>query len=453
MEEIQLEITVELLSSLIANKQIKRLREIFSEYNIVDLAELVSQLSANEVLYVIKILNREITADLFSYLESDQQELLIETMSAPEINKILENMFADDITDIVGEMPPNITKKLLSSVSAQQRKEINWLLSYQEFSAGSLMSLDYVELSAGDDVTSALNKIKHQEKLAETISTCFVVDNNDLLLGTIDIKTVLFAPENAIIEELMETDFAVVTTHDDQEAVAKTIRKYDITVVPVVDEGHHMVGIITVDDIVDIIEEEATEDFHRMAAVQPLEGSYLETSSFEMFKSRITWLLVLMVSSTVSGTIMIMNGGTLQHLPTLATFIPMLMDTSGNAGSQASAMVIRGIVVDDLTIKDFFKVFFKELQVSIICGVILGLVNMARIMLFSPAVGWVMAGMVSFTVFMAVVIAKLVGGLLPLLALVIRQDPASMAAPIITTISDALSLTVYFSLATWLLLR
>lgn len=445
------EMTKELLEQLIHQKSVRQIREIFEEYNIVDLAELVGELSLEDTIFIFKILKNTVSGDLFSYLESEKQQALLDALTGPQIKEILDNLFSDDIVDFMEEMPSTIVKKVLSSVEASQREEINTLLSYGANTAGSIMNTDYVELAEEDSVELAMRKIKAQGKIAETINYCFITNEHDVLVGCVSLRDILFAPENSKIGDVMTSDVISAKTRDSQEDVIHSIQKYDITIVPVVDDNNRLVGVVTVDDVMDAIESEATEDIHKMGGITPIEGSYLKTSVFEMSKSRFLWLMVLMVSYAISSLIITKNDYVLAAVPSLITFMPMLMDTAGNAGSQSSAMVIRAITVEDLSMKDFFKVLWKELGVALICGAILFIVNTIRIVFFVPNVGWDIGITVSLTVFMVVVVAKLVGGFLPLFALFIKQDPAAMASPLITTAVDALSLVVYFSLARVLL--
>ncbi len=439
--------TTQELSQLLQNRQFRILREIFEEYNVVDLAALVDRMPVDEITALFKILPKDKGAELLSYLDPDILEELTNNFTAAQIGGLLEHLFIDDLSDILSELPDELVKKVLSSATPEQRSDINALLSYKENSCGSIMSIDVVTLNLGDSVKEAMATIKKQGKMAETINWCYVVDPKGKLIGYVSLKDILFAKDDAMIEELIDYDVPQVKTEDDQEKAAKLISKYDITAIPVTDLEGILLGIITVDDVLDVVTEEATEDIQKMAAIIPLEDSYVETGIFPMFKSRITWLLVLMISATFTGSIINANNQLLVHITSLAIFIPMLMDTAGNAGSQSSTMVIRGIVVDDMGVKDFVKILWKELRVSFLAGGVLFAVNTLRIGLFMPEVGWTLALVVSATVFIVITLANLVGGLLPLLALAMKQDPAAMASPLITTVIDAVSLTVYFMIA------
>lgn len=444
------EITYEMILDVLNKKDYKMLREYFEEYNIVDLAEIVNEIPVDSILVMMKVLKKKSSADLFTYLASDVQEELIKTLTSPQIRELLDNLMDDDMVDFIEEMPSNVAKLVLSAASDQTRQDINFLLSFKENTAGSILTTEYVELNEADTVEQAIDKIKAQGKVAETINHCYVVSSQRQLVGEIALKEVLFEEGDTKIIDLVDEDVIYVKTDDDQEEVVRTIQKYDITVVPVVNDDHCLVGIITVDDILDVMQEEVTEDIHKMNAVAPLDGSYMESGVWEIVKSRLPWLLILMVSATFTGGIIAGFEDALAIYPTLTSFIPMLMGSGGNAGSQSSTMVIRGISVDGLGMKDFFKVLIKEFQVACLCGSVLLVVNTLRIVLFTSA-NLQIALIVSITLFFTILVSKIVGGLLPLLTLLIKQDPAAVASPVITTISDALTLIIYFRLAMFLL--
>lgn len=446
MDEMH-EITLSELQSLIHDKKIATLREIFEEYNHVDMAEMLESLSIQDTLFIFKIVKKDITAELFSYLPFEQQEKLITGFTGPEITEMLEYLYTDDIADFLEEMPANIVTHVLHSASTERRAEINALLSYEENTAGSIMTTDYVELSINDTVEEAIKKIKKIGVIAETVNYSYVIDQHRVLLGCVSLRELLFAPNKEMIAEIMNADVICVKTQDDQEEVARTIQKYDITAIPVVNDEDRLVGLITVDDVLDVIERETTEDIQKMGAISPLEDSYLHTSILKMAKSRIVWLLVLMVSATFTGIIMLHFETALAANVALAASIPMLMDTGGNAGSQAATMVIRGIAIGELRLRDFFRILFKESAVALICGITLSVVNFIRIMLITPQYGALNALIVSITIIFAVLIAKIIGGILPLIAVVIKQDPAVMAGPLVTTIVDTITLILYFTLA------
>lgn len=450
MEEI-VDISVSQLTAWIKQKEYKNIRTFFDETNIVDGALLVDKLATEDLLHLFKIVRKDVGAELISYLNSDTIERLTYNLTSSQIQILLEEMYSDDLNEILSELPEALVTKVLQAASPEMRKQINEFLSYEPNSCGSIMSVDFVTIRDSYTVAQAMRAIRRQGKLAETINWCYVVNDDKSLIGSIGLKEILFAKDEVPVVEIMDHDVYYVYTHDDQEEAARLISKYDITCIPVIDSAKQVLGIITVDDIFDVVEEEATEDIHKMAAMTPLEGSYVESSIKSIVKSRLPWLMVLMISATFTGTIISNNQELLVVLPSLAIFIPMLMDTAGNAGSQASAMVIRGLIVDDMSVRDFFRILFKETQVSMLLGIVLFVINTLRIGLFMPDVGWGIALLVSLTIFLTITLANLVGGSLPLLAIVLKQDPASMAAPLITTLVDALSLSAYFLIATMFL--
>lgn len=447
MENFEIE-NFENLSLAIEAKEYKRIRTFFEETNIVDAASIVDPLETDQLLHLFKILRKDIGAELLTYLDTETVERLSSHLQPETLHKLLEELYSDDLNEILSELPDELVMKILNSASAELRKDINTFLSYEENSCGSIMSNEFITLKTNTTVEQAMRKISRQGKLAETIAWCYITDDKNHLVGMIELKEILFAQDLIKIEELMEIDVHSVFTHDDQEAAAKLISKYDITAIPVVDSTGVILGIITVDDILDVFEEEDTEDFHRMGAMNPISDSYLKTSTFEIVKSRLPWLMILMISATFTGYIISSNHELLVLVPTLAIFIPMLMDTGGNAGSQASSMVIRGIIIDDMGLKDAYSIIKKEFSVSLLIGMVLFIINTLRIGIFMPEVGWTIAFLVSFTVLIVILCANLVGGLLPLVAVWLKQDPATMSGPFITTLVDALSLFAYFKIAT-----
>ncbi|MBE6114843.1 MAG: magnesium transporter [Erysipelotrichaceae bacterium] len=441
------EITKEMLEQLLEDKDVRKIIEIFDEYNIVDLAEIVNELSLGSTIDLMRILPSIHGGELFSYLDINLQKGILDALDPQRIKMIMDQLFSDDIVDFLKELPDQIQQKVMDSIEASDKQEIHTLLSYEENTAGAMMSTDFVELAQEDTIEKAMKKIKAQRKIAETVNYCYITDTHGVLVGCISLRDILFAPSNSLIGDVMENDVISVKVNEDQEEVTRTIQKYDFTIVPVVDPSNRLVGVITFDDVIDVIQEEATEDIHKMGGIMPVEDSYLNASPLTMAKSRLVWLLVLMVSYVISSLIITKNNELLTLVPSLITFVPMLMSTAGNAGSQSSAMTIRAITVDDLTMKDFPKVFMKELGVAAICGAILCVVNTLRIVLFVDGMGLDIAITVSLTIFFVVILSKLLGGFLPLFALSIKQDPAAMASPLITTAVDVLSLLVYFTLA------
>lgn len=437
----------ELLSQLIEGRQVKDLRELFDEMNIVDLADIVAELTVEEILFLFKTLRKDISAQLFTYLPNEVKADMISSFTSGQIKSMIETLYTDDLVDFLQDLPANVIRQILKEADHEQRSEINLLLSFPSYSAGSLMSLDFVELKTEDSVKQAISKIKRQGKDAETIQVCFVVDELRNLVGSVSLRTILFEEDDVLIKDIMDIDVIYATVYDDQERVAKLMQRYDLTVCPIVNDELRLIGIVTIDDMIDVLEDEVTEDIQKMAAIIPLDGSYLENSLQDILKSRIAWLLVLMVSATLTGSIIGGFEEQIELLPALSFFIPMIMSTSGNAGTQASTMVIRGIVVDQLDTKDVFKVLSKELLVALLSGSVIFAANMIRVLVFMPSSDLSVHFVVSMTLFLMMIISKMVGGLLPLLAKKFNQDPAAMAAPLITTIVDALAMLIYFSLA------
>ena len=437
-----------LLPELIKDKKVLLIREIFDEYNIVDLSEIFSELELDEAIFVFKILPKDISAELFTYLDSEHQERLISALSSMEVKNILDNMFSDDIIDFLEEMPANVIKYILENVPADHRKEINTLLSYEENTAGSVMSTDFVELHEEDTVEEAIIKIKKQAEIAETINVCFVIDKKRVLVGVVNLRDIIIAKNDKLISEIMDKNIHYVYTNTDQEEVARLLSKYDLTTICVLNDQHCLIGIVTADDVLDILTEEATEDIHKMSGIIPTDGSYLKTGTKEMVKSRISWLLILMISATFTGYILQYFEDKLSAVAILSASIPIIMSTAGNAGAQSSTMVIRGIAVDDLSINDIFIVLRKELFVGLLCGAILFITNFIRLFIFgSKNTTFNISLVVSLTITISLVSANIAGGVLPLLAKKLKMDPASAAAPLITTIVDATSLIIYFMLA------
>lgn len=439
-------VKLEDLKSLIKTKSVAKLRELFEEHNVVDMSELVGELEPQEALFIFKTLKKDITSEIFAYLPHDKQEMLIQLFTGPQIQEMLDALYDDDMIDFIEDLPANIVKHVLQSASPQQRMEINKLLSYEENSAGSIMSTKFVVLKEKDTVADALIKIRAQGREAETINYCYITGERKVLRGVITMRDIVLSSQNEIMTDLMDTDLVMAKTSDDQEDVAKLFEKYDLTVIPVVNNDLCLVGIVTVDDIIDVIHEEATEDIHKMNAIAPIDKTYLETGIFAMAKSRIVWLLILMISATFTGNIMASYESVLAANVTLSIFIPMLMDAAGNAGNQASTMVIRALATGELTSKDMYKIWWKELRIAAICGSIMGIVNFLRILLFMGEVDLGISIVVSITVFITVGLAKLIGCTLPVVASKLKLDPAVMAGPLITTLVDAMSLMVYFQL-------
>ena len=425
------------------------LKEDLDNTNIVDISKKIEALSIEDICDFFYIIGSEIASEIFAYLEFETKEKIILNMNKSFIYELIEYSYTDDIKEFLDECSEEIKRKVLSSASLYRRRKLIMQLNFEEYSAGSLMSIDFVEISENDTAYLAMEKIKSQEKIAETISYCYITNEQDVLIGIVSMRDILLAPEDKLIKDIMETDIISVNVKDNQEFVAQQFSKYDLLIMPVVNDQHQILGIITIDDVLDIIEDEITEDIQKMGGISPTDDDkeYLEMSAFAISKSRIFWLLILMISATISGYIISYNTDITVKLPSLIMFMPMLMDTAGNAGSQSSAMIIRGIIVDNLQINDFFKIFKKEFINSIFLGIILFTVNILRIIFFVPSVSWKIGLLVSITIYLIIIIANLIGGLLPLLALKLKFDPASMSGPVLTTVCDAISLSIYFGLA------
>ena len=444
MEEIR---DLEIIRELLETRQYTNLRQKVAEMNTADVAAILEEMEEEELLKVFRILPKSMAADVFSYLEVDHQQMIITSLSDKEAANIIDNLMADDATDLLEEMPANVVKKLLANASADTRRDINHLLRYPEDSAGSIMTVEYVDLKENMTVQDAINRIRQVGVDSETINICYVLDAKRTLVGTVALRYLLITPPDAIIGEMMHENVVFINTMMDQEEVARQFQKYDFTAMPVVDNENRLVGIITVDDIVDILQEEATEDIEKMAAIVPTDKPYMKTTVFETWKKRIPWLLLLMISATFTGSIITSFEDALNACVVLTAYIPMLMDTGGNAGGQASVTIIRGLSLNEIEFKDAFKVVWKEARVAVLCGLTLAAANFVKLLLFDR-VTIAVAAVVCLTLVAAVFIAKIIGCLLPMLAKKIGFDPAVMASPFITTIVDALSLLIYFSIAT-----
>ena len=438
---------MENILSYLENNQLAKLKEVLIEENPVDIAELFEDLPKDQCLKLFRILPKDLAAETFSYLSSEKQQEIVENITDEEIKHIINEMFIDDTVDFIEEMPANIVDKILQNTSPDTRKLINQFLKYPENSAGSLMTFEYVSLKSDMNIGQALNHIKKVGIDNETIDICYVIDNQRKLVGFISLKSLIFLDDIIPLVDAMETNVISATTTDDQEVIASLFRKYDLTSMPVVDNEGRLVGIITIDDVVDVIDQENTEDFQKMAAMDPSDEEYLKESVFSLAKHRIVWLLVLMISATATGTIIRRYEEVLQSVVILAAFIPMLMDTGGNAGSQSSTLIIRGIALGEIQLSDIGKILWKEFRVSLIVGVTLATVNFLRIYFIDKA-GLTISLVVCASLLFTVVIAKVVGGILPILAKAFKLDPAIMASPLITTIVDACALIVYFALST-----
>ena len=443
MEELEF---AEEVKNLLETKQYTLLRQYLSEMNDADIAATLEMMKEEEMLRVFRILPKDLAADVFSYLDVDNQQMIITSLSEKDAAGIINNLMADDAVDLLEEMPANIVKKLLANASPEARRDINHLLRYPEDSAGSIMTVEYVDLKENLTVEEAIERIRKVGVDSETINICYVLDAQRKLLGTVALRYLLLSDKSEKIGDIMHENVIAINTLMDQEEVAAQFKKYDFTAMPVVDNENRLVGIITVDDVVDIMEEETTEDMEKMAAILPGDKPYMKTSVFETFKKRIPWLLLLMVSATFTSAILASFENALDACTALTLFIPMLMDTGGNAGGQASVTIIRGLSLGEIAYKDVLRVVWKELRVAIICGSVLALANFGKLMLFDR-VGVAVAIVVCLTLIAAVFMAMFVGCLLPIGAKRLGFDPAVMASPFITTIVDALSLLAYLGIA------
>lgn len=421
------------------------LKQELLDTNPVELAQDLNELEIKDIIDILYLIEIEHASEVFPYISLEKKEELILNLNQNFVYDLIENLYTDDIKEILDNENIEVINKILDLASPSRKLQLNLQLKFNEYTAGALMSVDFVKISDEDSVLIAMKKIKSQEKIAETISYCYVVNEYSILIGCVSMKDILLAPDDMLIKDLMESDLITVNVYEDQENVSQIFSKYDLLIVPVVDDMHHILGIITIDDVLDIIEEEITEDIQRMSAINPTEGNYLDLSAFEISKSRIVWLLILMISATVSGSIISANTD-ITVLTSVLIFMPMIMDTAGNAGCQSSAMVIRGIVVDNMTISNIWDILKKEFFTSIILGLILFIVNTLRIVIFMPSVGLTKSFIVSLTIFIIIVVANIVGGLLPIIGKYLKIDPASMSGPVLTTACDAISLTTYFGL-------
>ncbi len=434
------------LCELLETKQYTKLRQFLAELNDADIAALMEELDEESLLKVYRILPKDLAADVFSYLEVDSQQMIINSLSDKEAANVIDNLMADDAVDFLEEMPANVVDKILANAKPDTRQAINHLLRYPEDSAGSIMTVEYVSLKENLTVNQAIEHIRKVGLDSETINICYVLDAQRRLVGTVALRYLLLSDGDEIIGDLMHENVISINTLMDQEQVAAQFKKYDFTAMPVVDNENRLVGIITVDDIVDIMEEETTEDMEKMAAIVPSDKPYMRTTVWETYKKRIPWLLLLMISATFTGAIISSFEEALSVCAALIAFIPMLMDTGGNAGGQASVTVIRGLSLGEIEYRDVPRVLWKEIRVAVLCGVSLAAANFAKLMLFDR-VGLLVSVTVCLTLIAAVLMAMLVGCLLPIGAKKLGFDPAVMASPFITTIVDALSLLVYFRFA------
>lgn len=430
---------------LLIQHQFKAVRSILDVMNEVDIASLLSELDDKELALAFRLISKDKAAEVFANMNNSMQTYLVEMFTEKELRELLDDLYMDDTVDLLEELPANLVTRILDTVSQSERNVINLLLNYPDDSAGSIMTTEYVGLRQSMTVDESMAHIKRTGIHKETIYTCYVTDKRKLI-GIVTAKELMTSDDNAVISDLMETEIISVSTHTDKEEVAQLFRKYDLLAIPVLDAEGLMVGIVTFDDAMDVMVEEATEDITKMAAMSPSEQSYFETSVFSHAKHRIAWLLVLMFSATLTGTIITKYEDAFAAIPLLVSFIPMLMDTGGNCGSQSSTLIIRGIALNEIQFRDIFRVMFKEFRVSIIVGVVLALANGVRILIMYHDVS--LALVIGLSLSVTIVISKLIGCMLPLLAKKVNLDPAIMAAPLITTMVDTCSILVYFNIAT-----
>ena len=445
MEELREEI-----KELLETKQYTRLRQSLEERNAADIAAVLEEMKEEELLKIFRILPKDTAADVFAYLEVDNQQYIITMLSDKEAGVIIDNLMSDDAADFLDEMPANVVKRLLSNVSPETRREVNDLLRYPEDSAGSIMTVEYADLKENLTVAEAIERIRKIALDRETVNICYVLDSGRRLVGTVALRYLLLSDPQDVIGDIMNENVISIHTHTDQEQAAAQFQKYGFTAMPVVDNENRLVGIIAVDDIVEILQEEATEDIEKMAAVMPSDRPYLRTSVMEGWKKRIPWLLLLMISSTFTSKIISSFEDALSVCVILTAYIPMLMDTGGNAGGQASAIIIRGLSLNEVAFKDWFRVAGKEIRIAMLCGTTLAAANFVKLIAMDH-IAIPVAVVICITLVCAVMIAQIVGCSLPMLAKKLGFDPAVMASPFITTIVDALSLLVYFSIASHVL--
>ena len=448
---------LEKIEDLVERKRYAELRGLLLPLEAADVADIFADLKEQEIPLVFRLLPKEQAAEVFVELDTDQQEMLIRSFSNTELKEVLDELYLDDTVDIVEEMPANVVKRILKHSDPEIRKSINDILKYPDDSAGSIMTTEFVDLKEDMTVADALKRIRRTGPDKETINICYVIDKDRHLIGLLSIRTLLLAEEDDIIGDIMERNFISVRTLDDQEYVARSLSKYDFLALPVVDTEERLVGIVTVDDAMDVLQDEVTEDIEKMAAILPSDKPYLKTSILETFKARIPWLLLLMISATFTGQIISSFESALAAATVLTAYIPMLMDTGGNCGSQASVTVIRGISLSEIQFSDIWRVIWKEIRVAVVCGITLAVANFFKLMLIdrwlfhNAMVTIPVAAVICCTMVCTVLCAKVVGCTLPLLAKKLGFDPAVMASPFITTIVDAISLLIYFQFASGIL--
>ncbi len=459
MEEIWMELEVEEIAAqaleLLHEKKIGQLREFLINFNPVDIAQALAEASEAELPILFRILPKEQAAETFIEMDADQQEFLISAFSDKELKEVLDEIYVDDAVDLIEEMPANVVKRILRHTNPEMRKDINQLLKYPKNSAGSMMTTEYVDLKKQMTVAECFARIRRIGVDKETIYTCYVTDRDRKLIGLVSVRQLLLADGDALIEDIMETNITYVGTMEDREDVARMFDRYDFLAIPVVDGENRLVGIVTVDDAIDVIQEETTEDIAKMAAIVPTDETYLKTPVWKHAKNRFFWLLFLMLSATVTGGIIQQYENAFMAVPILVAFVPMLMGTGGNCGSQSSTMIIRSLALEEIKFKDFFRVLLKEVCIAVLVGVVLAVVNGLRIFLMyhsnadvlSQTSLWNLSLVSGLSLIGIVVLAKSIGCMLPMLAKKCKLDPALMAAPLLTTILDTCSVLIFFTIA------
>ena len=441
---------IEELNDLLEARQYGRLHRTIAETNEMDVAAFMEQLTPLQQITCFRTLPKDQASDVFAELEPESQQNIIGAITDQEIGRIIEDLFVDDAVDMLEEMPANVVKRVLKNAKPETRSLINQFLKYPEDSAGSIMTAEFMDLKKNMTVVQAIDRIRRRGEDSESIYTCFVTNEKRVLEGVVTVKELLLSQDDMVIQDLMTTDIIHATTLEDRESAARTMMRYDLMAIPVVDQEERLVGIITADDVMDVIQAEATEDIERMAAMAPSDEPYLKTSVWVLAKNRVVWLMFLMVSAMVTGSILSNYEAAFVAFPLLVTCMPMLTGTAGNAGSQASTLIIRGMSVGEIQLKDWWRVTLKELRVAALCGAALCVVNTARLLISYPG-QYTITIVVSLSLFIIIVIAKFVGSLLPMLAKLIHVDPAIMASPLISTIMDSVSMLVYFNIAKVLL--
>lgn len=437
---------VEKLQELLENRRFAELHKLLESMNSADLPSILEELDEEQIVIVYRLLSKDMAAEVFVELDPDMQEDLINSLTDKELKSVINDIFMDDTVDLIEEMPANVVKRILKVQKPEDRKLINELLKYPDDSAGSIMTTEFIDLKENMTAADAIEKIRKIGDDAKSIYTCYVLTLTRKLIGVVSLRDIILAKPETLVKDIMDINFIKAFTLEDQEEVAKKFDKYDETSIPVVDNESRLVGIITIDDAIDVLQEEVDEDFEKMAAITPSEDSYFKTSVFKHARNRIFWLLVLMISSTITGGIITNYQNAFAAIPVLVAFIPMIMGTGGNCGSQSSTLIIRGLSNDEIKLKDFLRVWWKEVRVAVLVGIALFIVNFIRIMIQYNNLQ--LTFIVGFSLTGTVVIAKSLGCLLPMVAKKLKLDPAIMAAPLISTILDTCSVLIYFNIAT-----